>query len=147
MILIAHRGNTRGPNPDRENEPEYILEAIEAGFHVEVDVWYEGGTTIGLGHDEPQYYVILDFLQNPKIIAHAKTPATLKFLSQHLVHCFSHDKDDCVLTSGGWIWTYPGKELTDISISVMPEWNVDDIKQCKDLNCKGVCSDYVEDLL
>jgi len=29
MKLIAHRGNTDGPNPSEENNPEYIEEAIE----------------------------------------------------------------------------------------------------------------------
>ena len=34
MHLIAHRGNISGPNPKRENTPEYIEEAIEKGFDV-----------------------------------------------------------------------------------------------------------------
>ena len=38
-IWIAHRGNTRGPNPEKENQPEYILQAINEGFDVEIDVW------------------------------------------------------------------------------------------------------------
>ena len=33
-IYIAHRGNTDGPNPNRENDPTYIDEAINAGFNV-----------------------------------------------------------------------------------------------------------------
>ena len=36
---IAHRGNTRGPKPEKENDPEYILQAINEGFDVEIDVW------------------------------------------------------------------------------------------------------------
>jgi hypothetical protein len=39
MILIAHRGNLDGPNPSMENHPDYIDAAINAGFHVEVDLW------------------------------------------------------------------------------------------------------------
>lgn len=38
-IWIAHRGNTRGPKPEKENQPEYILQAIHEGFDVEIDVW------------------------------------------------------------------------------------------------------------
>ena len=38
MIYIAHRGNIRGPNPERENSPDYIDEAIQSGYYVEVDV-------------------------------------------------------------------------------------------------------------
>ncbi len=37
MIWIAHRGNLEGPNKERENEPSYLKEAIEAGYDVEVD--------------------------------------------------------------------------------------------------------------
>jgi glycerophosphoryl diester phosphodiesterase len=40
MKLIAHRGNTEGPNPLEENKPEYIEEAIENGFDVEIDIWF-----------------------------------------------------------------------------------------------------------
>ncbi len=58
MKLIAHRGNTQGPNPERENSPEYIEEALNAGYDVEVDVWYDCATEkFWLGHDEPQYDV------------------------------------------------------------------------------------------
>ena len=42
MILISHRGNLDGVNPDRENSPTYIKEAISSGFDVEIDVhWYD----------------------------------------------------------------------------------------------------------
>ena len=37
MIRIAHRGNFAGINRDRENSPDYIEEAIAAGYNVEVD--------------------------------------------------------------------------------------------------------------
>jgi hypothetical protein len=54
MILISHRGNISGPNPEQENHPDYIWAAIQAGYDVEVDVWFENGKFM-LGHDEPQY--------------------------------------------------------------------------------------------
>ena len=28
MILISHRGNIDGPNLEKENDPEYILNAL-----------------------------------------------------------------------------------------------------------------------
>ena len=53
---------------------------------------------------------------------------------------FFHDSDECVLTSKGYIWTYPGKTLTDKSICVMPERTVN----TDNLNiCAGICTDYV----
>jgi hypothetical protein len=39
MILIAHRGNLNGPNPEHENKPEYLLNAINKGYNVETDLW------------------------------------------------------------------------------------------------------------
>ena len=43
MILISHRGNLNGPNEDRENSPYYIMEAIDDGYDVEVDLWWVDG--------------------------------------------------------------------------------------------------------
>ena len=34
MILIAHRGNTSGPNPEKENNPQYVDKAIDSGYNV-----------------------------------------------------------------------------------------------------------------
>ena len=41
MILISHRGNLTGPNPKKENHPDYILNALREGYEVEIDVWFE----------------------------------------------------------------------------------------------------------
>ena len=54
MKLISHRGNISGPNPERENHPEYIFEVLQAGYDVEIDVWFVDNKFM-LGHDEPQY--------------------------------------------------------------------------------------------
>ena len=55
MIYIAHRGNINGKQLDLENSPKYINRAIELGYHVEVDVWYNDG--FFLGHDNPKYKI------------------------------------------------------------------------------------------
>ena len=41
--LYSHRGNLFGPIPERENKPDYIDEAISAGFNVEIDIWLKIG--------------------------------------------------------------------------------------------------------
>ena len=39
LLILAHRGNLRGPaRPARENAPETVRAALEAGFGVELDV-------------------------------------------------------------------------------------------------------------
>ena len=114
--LIAHRGNIIGPNIDEENKPEYLIKTINKGFFVELDLWVVNNK-LYLGHDNPQY--IIDY----------------SFLSE-----YKDNSDECVLTSKGYIWTYPGKTLTDKSICVMPERTVN----TDNLNiCAGICTDYV----
>ena len=58
MKLIAHRANTNGPNSNTENNPDKIIECIENGYDVEVDIRYDIKTdTLWLGHDTPEYMV------------------------------------------------------------------------------------------
>ena len=38
MILISHRGNTNGRNPEKENTVEYIEQALKKGHHCEIDI-------------------------------------------------------------------------------------------------------------
>lgn len=138
MIKIAHRGNIRGPNQNHENDPVYIMEAIKEGFDVELDVWLiDDG--IYLGHSLPEYKIGLNYLKNDKFWCHCKNIQALNLLLNNNIRCFFHDTDDATLTSDGFIWTYPGKDLTETSICVMPErsnWNIPN-------NIAGVCSDFV----
>jgi hypothetical protein len=98
MKVIAHRGNTLGPDPRLENRPEFLLAALEQGFDVETDVW-EVDSGFALGHDYPHYPVSIEFLRRPGVWCHAKTPETLASLLDRGCHCFFQDKDDTVLTS------------------------------------------------
>jgi len=139
VIKISHRGNISGPNERHENSPPYIIEALEEGYDVEVDVWLLDGELF-LGHDIPEYNIHLNFLKNNKFWCHCKNIDALKFLLYNDVRCFYHDKDEATLTSDGYIWTYPGKKLTNKSICVMPEWNDWKIEA----NVHGICTDYVQ---
>lgn len=139
MILIAHRGNIKGPNPKLENHPEYVLEALNSGFDVEVDAWYEDG--FWLGHDEPQYKTSFEFLQKKGLWIHCKNIQALALLQPH-TNCFWHNTDDYTLTSKGYIWCYPGKELSGgNSICVMPE--IYNLQSHPFDGWYGVCSDFV----
>ena len=107
MILIAHRGNSTGQNPEKENHPDYINKAIDCGYNVEVDVWFVDGI-LYLGHDKPQYSIEVSFLENPKFFCHAKNIEALHFMLKNpKIHCFWHQDDEVTLTSNGFIWKYP----------------------------------------
>ena len=71
MILISHRGNIDGKLSEYENNPNYILAAIDLGYDVEIDVWFIDGKFM-LGHDEPTHEVDYKFLMNEKLWCHAK---------------------------------------------------------------------------
>jgi len=140
MKLIAHRGNINGPDKEKENDPEYIMKAINLGYYVEIDIWFINNKLF-LGHDEPLYNIKEIFLSNikNKLFCHCKNITALYYILKNIpdIECFYHQNDDCVLTSKGNIWTYPNKELTLKSICVMPEWNNQNPK-----NCLGICTDY-----
>lgn len=152
MIYIAHRGNTDGPSR-MENHPLHITKALALDFEVEVDIWYIDGQYI-LSHDHPDkadfkgsvesYKVPESYLKNDKFWHHAKDIKTLQMLNNlkpnNTINCFYHNTDDVTLTSAGWLWTYPGKEITIDSIAVMPELVKDQYDFSK---AYGVCSDYV----
>jgi hypothetical protein len=139
MILISHRGNINGIKSDLENKSEYINEALNQGFDVEIDVWWIDNQFY-LGHDEPRYLVKEDFLKKDGLWCHAKNIDALnRMIDNGRTHCFWHQEDDVTLTSEGYLWTYPGKQLTSNSIAVLPEGNVPD-------DIAGICSDYVAHL-
>lgn len=135
---ISHRGNIKGPNQRYENHPSYVVEALKEGFDVEIDVWLIENK-LYLGHDMPEHLVDLNFLKNDKFWCHCKNIEALQFLMKNNVRCFFHNTDDATLTSDGYIWTYPGKYLTENSICVMPERANWQIKSC----VAGVCSDFI----
>ena len=142
MILISHRGNITGENRAYENSPGYILDAIKKGYDVEVDVRLKSGRWY-LGHDEPEYNIDDKFLKNDKLWCHAKNIEALYGLLNLGVKCFWHQTDKFTLTSNGFIWTYPGFEVTNKSICVMPEMRAK-IYQNFD-KCAGICSDKIEE--
>ena len=139
MKLISHRGNIEGKEQVNENHPYYIKRAMDHGYDVEIDVWFDNGWY--LGHDKPEYEVDLDFLSNSRFWIHCKNLNCLKYLYNTELNYFWHQEDDFTLTSKGFIWTYPKKMLYYNSICVLPE-----LGYTGNLNtCYAICSDYIKD--
>lgn len=141
MIKIAHRGNVLGPISDFENDPGYLLSAIEKGYNVEVDVWYQN-KTIYFGHDKPQYEISTDNFKriSPYAWFHCKDLLTLRHFSKFYQNnnYFWHQTDSFTLTNKNFIWTYPNNQTTDISIIV----DLDLSSGIEYNNIYGVCTDY-----
>ena len=138
-ILISHRGNLTGKQPELENTPDYINAALAAGFKCEVDVFCHDNK-LYLGHDLAQIETSVSYLQQDGIIAHAKNLDALAEMLQANIHCFYHHTDNYTLTSRNWIWAFPGKPGTQIHpcIAVLPENYATDVT-----NFDGVCSDFI----
>jgi hypothetical protein len=142
MIFISHRGNINNPNPEKENNPNYIKDALIKGYDVEIDVWFVKNK-FTLGHDKPTFFVPPKFLLNKKIWCHAKNHEAIYQLKKLGAHFFWHAIDDYTLTNRGFIWVYPGKYLIQDSISVLPETIPKySIKKLK--SAGGICSNNIE---
>jgi len=138
MILISHRGNISGMDKQSENKPDYILNALNIGYNVEVDIWHHKNE-LYLGHDEPIILLPEKLLEyKDKLWFHAKNLDALTKLKKLDVHYFWHQNDDITITSKGYWWTYPGKKLFNNSICVLPEKFNQDIS-----SCAGCCSDVI----
>jgi len=138
MKFISHRGNLTGPNPSKENSPEFILESITSGFECEIDVWYVNGKFM-LGHDFPVYPIDLEFLKNDKLWCHAKNLEALDIMLDNNVHCFWHENDQRTLTSRNYVWTFPNQQVCNKSVIVILTDKITKIN----MDITGVCGDYV----
>ena len=137
MKIISHRGNLNGRNPSTENSVPAINIALYHGLDVEIDVWYKNNDWY-LGHDKPKYLVDESFLENKKLWCHAKNLDALNLMIKNKkIHCFWHQNDDFTLTSKNYIWTYPNKNSTSISIIVLKN-SKDKISK----KCFGICTDF-----
>lgn len=140
MILISHRGNLNGKEKN-ENSPTLINKRLNENFNVEIDVWYENNQFY-LGHDNPEYKIDINFLMSSNLWIHCKNYKALSEISKYKnINYFYHNIDNYTLTSKGYIWVFPGKELINNSIAVLPEitkYSDEDLKICY-----GICSDNI----
>ena len=149
MKIICHRGNTKGPRPDKENTPEVIDYCISEGYDVEIDLWYTDDK-LYLGHDYGQYLIDWKFLQERKdhLWIHAKNFEALAILNGYYLNHFWHETDYYTLTSKGFIWTYPstiqGIEIPTTHQQIILDFHQDvDFEYYRNKKVAGVCVDHV----
>lgn len=149
MIFIAHRGNIDGKNSKLENSPEYIQTALDAGYHVEIDIWFDKGSW-WTGHDRATYpfkFDVTDHTIYHKWFHCKNLDALHEFTKYYKLHgnrinFFWHEDDKFALTSQGFIWTYPGYELSPQSIAVLPE--LAHYHEYDLTHCYGICTDFIK---
>jgi hypothetical protein len=144
MKLIAHRGNIDGSNPLEENRPEYIENAIESGYDVEIDIRYEKNVDgLYLGHDEPQYKVDHNWLDKRRhyLWLHCKNLEAAKECWAY--HSFCHTSDSFVYTSTGVIWLHDLSQRIDHN-TIIPLIDREDVESFMPGYEKpfGICTDY-----
>lgn len=159
-IIISHRGNLDGPNPVRENRLDYISEALKVVLFCEVDLW-KFGEYLFLSHDKPvstnEYQVGVEhflYENKDKLVIHCKNIQALQMMTglknSYQYNYFWHENDAYTLTSAGWIWAYPDKQVfttrhqqvDTFSVAVMPEINDTDTK-----NFMAICTDFVHNYM
>ncbi len=147
MKIIAHRANINGPNSKKENKKSSIKDCIDLGFDVEIDIRLLDGK-LYLGHDIPEAIITKEELREirNKVWIHCKNLKAFSFFSQiqEEFNYFWHEKDSYTLTSKGYIWAYPGEELSPECICVMPEINSSliTLKDLRNISIAGICTDY-----
>ncbi|MBV6513837.1 MAG: hypothetical protein FMNOHCHN_03393 [Ignavibacteriaceae bacterium] len=156
MLLISHRGNVSGRNPERENTKEYIEEALSLGFYVEVDLWVDHGkfylahTYQGIGGcADVVFYsfknppISPSFLTKERLLIHCKNIDALKVcIDSGGLNYFYHEKDKLTISSHGWIIAHSDNKPIGNTIHMLPEikgYSKDSLK-----DCAGICSDIIE---
>jgi len=146
--LISHRGNISGKT-NHENDPQYVISALDEGYDVEVDVTFKDNN-FWLGHDNSKYKVDIDFLNDSRLWCHLKDKKSLKqivdILKTENINYFWHTSEDFVITSKGYFWHHSKsymKDFTCKSVVVLPEllsWSKEKLN-----HCYGICSDYIKE--
>jgi hypothetical protein len=137
MIIISHRGNLSGPEPESENSPGRIRYVLKQGFDVEIDLWVVNGRSY-LGHEYPQYIIDNEFLSDIRgLWVHCKNRDAL-YLAMSIpgLRYFWHESDEYTMTSQGIVWVHVGIKPIKGSICVMPK-DDEDVSMCY-----GICTDY-----
>ena len=136
MKIIAHRGLMVGPNPEHENQPDTLDEALSHGLDVEVDVRLIKGELL-IGHDDATHVCPTWLYDDTRVWFHAKNTDALVYLNTRGKRVFYHTEEDVVMTSKNELWALPGKGFAG-SYIILPERYGYEVPE----GALGVCTDY-----
>ena len=141
MKIISHRGNINGSIPKMENKPDYITNAVNLGFDVEVDLWIVNDELF-LGHDYPQYKITHRWLRERRnhLWIHCKDIQSAK--DCWIYQSFCHTADPFTYTSTGKIWLHDLTMKVDNRV-IIPLLSSADIEKLHLFDdAFAVCTDY-----
>lgn len=147
-LLVYHRGNS-SEVPTVENNPNSLSTAVAARKHVELDIWLQPGGVLFVGHDGPDTLVSWSWLKEmaPRALIHCKDGATFVGLKRWFgergiaADLFYHTTEDYALSTGGKIIVYPGRQLFEGCLDMMPELCGRTPLGNDDVMCGEICSD------
>ena len=143
MKLLSHRGNISGVNPELENSPEYIDQAL-VNYDVEIDIRYVNGDSM-LGHDIGQYIVEESWLidRSDKLWLHCKDYQSLSRLTDTPLKTFYHSVEACTtIRNASCVWCHD-LNMCDAN-SIIPLLGKNELLLLKHLpHVYAVCSDHV----
>ena len=141
MLYISNLGNTKGRDVIEEGGLPIIVDALNRGFCVNINLW-KLPKSFAVGVDYPMEEVDPDFLSGnkEKLLLRAMNIESLKWMLENGYHCYWREKDDFTVSSHGFILSF-GVAVIPHSIVMNPELClVDDLR---DKNLVGICSDFI----
>jgi len=140
MLLISHRGNTSGRNPDLENTKGYIQSALDKGYIVECDM-INGAYW---GHDIRNETICDSFIERNKenLLIHCKDFSSIIKCETNDWHFFFHYSEEFVMSSRGWVIAHSKLGAQPKCICMLPE--IHGLSKDSLKNCAGICSDIIE---
>ena len=136
-IYISNRGNLAGKDPNEENKPDYIRNALDKGVCVKTDLWVIKDRTV-TGKEHPSIGIDLKYFNKEKLLIQARNPTALLYLLEEGYHCFWRESDNLIMTNRNFILSYAGS-IFPKSIIMLPEQNA--IVTNNDY--MGICSDFI----
>jgi hypothetical protein len=138
MRIISHRGNLNGSLQEVENSPNYLQNAIDRGFDIEIDLWYLSDNYF-LGHDLPKYKVTMDWLKSRvnSLWVHCKNEECLSNMLGSDFNYFWHESDKFTMTSKNIVWSYVDLIVSGTVINVRTK-----NKKINLTDFVGICTDH-----
>jgi hypothetical protein len=143
-LFVAHRGLTNGPSKEHENNIHTLRQCVQNGHHAECDIWYVN-YQLFLGHDSPTVPISFADICSPYLWLHAKNKDALDYLLHkrnkegYAIRIFWHTDEDYIFTTELDCIVFPGKDLLQDSVFMMPE-STTFLDRAKFAHT--VCSDY-----